>query len=166
MRDKWHRLCHMTAVTVTRTATVPASPDAVWATLADLGAISAWAGNVDHSAVTTEATEGVGAARRVQAGRVVIIETVTVWEAPTRLAYTLDGLPPLARTVTNRWDLAPAAGDAGSTSVTLTTTIEPLGGPRGRIGQRILGRVLGKAADDLVKGLASHDHRAPGGTPA
>lgn len=164
MRDKWHRLCHMTAVTVTRTATVPASPDAVWATLADLDAISAWAGNVDHSAVTTEATEGVGAARRVQAGRVVLIETVTVWEAPTRLAYTLDGLPPLARTVTNRWDLAPAPGD--TTAVTLTTTIEPLGGPRGRIGQRILGRVLAKAADDLVTGLVAHDHSAPGGTSA
>ena len=71
-------------------------------------------------------------------------------------------LPPLARTVTNRWELSAAPGDAGATAVTFTTTIEPLGGPRGRIGQRILGRVLGKAADDLVKGLAAHDHTAPG----
>lgn len=156
----------MSDVSLQRAATVGAPPEAVWATLADFGAISAWAGNVDHSSTTTEATEGVGTARRVQAGRVVVLETVTVWEPPSALAYTLDGLPPLARTVTNRWDLAPAPGDATATAVTLTTTIEPLGGPRGRIGQRILGRVLGKAADDLVKGLASHDHRAPGGTPA
>lgn len=145
-----------------RAVTVAAPPDAVWATLADLGAISAWAGNVEHSSVTTQATEGVGAARRVQAGRIVVIETVTVWEAPTALAYTLDGLPPLARAVTNRWDLAAAPGDAGATAVTFTTTIEPLGGPRGRIGRRVLGRVLGKAADDLVRGLAAHDHTAPG----
>ena len=154
----------MSDVSLQRAATIGAPPEAVWATLADFEAISAWAGNVDHSSATTEATEGIGAARRVQAGRVVLIETVTVWEAPTALAYTLDGLPPLARTVTNRWDLAPAPGEG--TAVTLTTTIEPLGGPRGKIGQRILGRVLGKAADDLVKGLAAHDHTAPGGTPA
>ena len=154
----------MSDVSLQRAATIGAPPEVVWATLADFDAISAWAGNVDHSSATTETTEGVGAARRVQAGRVVLIETVTVWEAPTTLAYTLDGLPPLARTVTNRWDLAPAPGDA--TSVILTTTIEPLGGPKGRIGQRILGRVLGKAADDLVQGLAAHDHTAPGGTPA
>lgn len=152
----------MTAVTLTRTARVTAPPDTVWATLADFGAISAWAGNVDHSSVTTQVTEGVGAARRVQAGRIVVIETVTVWEAPTALAYTIDGLPPLARAVTNRWDLAAAPGDSGATAVMFTTTIEPLGGPRGRIGQRILGRMLGKAADDLVKGLAAHDHTTPG----
>ena len=152
----------MNDVTLQRAATVGAPPEAVWATLADFDAISAWAGNVDHSASTTEVTEGIGAARRVQAGRVVLLETVTVWDAPTTLAYTLDGLPPLARTVTNRWDLAAAPGDAGATAVTLTTTSEPLGGPRGRIGQRILGRVLGKAADDLVAGLAAHDHTAPG----
>lgn len=154
----------MSDVSLQRAATIGAPPEAVWATLADFDAISAWAGNVDHSSATTEVTEGVGTARRVQAGRVVLIETITVWEAPTRLAYTLDGLPPLARTVTNRWDLAPAPGEA--TAVTLTTTIEPLGGPRGRIGQRILGRVLGKAADDLVTGLAAHDHTTPGGTSA
>ncbi len=152
----------MNDVSLQRVATIGAPPEAVWATLADFDAISEWAGNVDHSSSTTEATEGVGTARRVQAGRIVLIETVTVWEAPSTLAYTLDGLPPLARTVTNRWDLAAAAGDAGATAVTFTTTIEPLGGPRGRIGQRILGRVLGKAADDLVQGLAAHDHTAPG----
>ncbi len=148
----------MNEATVERSATISASPDAVWATLAAFDEISQWAGKVDHSTATTEATEGVGAGRRVQAGRIVLIETVTVWDPPRSLAYTLDGLPPLAKRVVNRWDLASVPGDAGATAVTLTTTIEPLGGPRGRIGQRILGRVLGKAADDLVAGLAAHDH--------
>ena len=34
---------------VTRSTTVDAPPDAVWATLADFGAISGWAPAVDHS---------------------------------------------------------------------------------------------------------------------
>lgn len=151
----------MNEATLERSATITAAPDAVWATLAAFDQISRWAGKVDHSAATTEATEGVGAGRRVQAGRVVLIETVTVWDPPQALAYTLDGLPPLAKRVENRWDLAAVPGDAGATAVTLTTTIEPLGGPRGRIGQRILGRVLGKAADDLVAGLSAYDHTDP-----
>lgn len=96
----------------------------------------------------------------------VLIETVIEWEPPHRLAYTLDGLPPLADRVVNRWDLAADPGDPDRTVATLTTEVEPARGPRGRIGVRILGRVLGKAADDLVDGLAAHDHTATGRTGA
>jgi len=145
----------MNATMFARSRLVPAPPDQVWATLAAFDQISRWAANVDHSAYTTAATEGLGIARRVQAGRIAVIETVIEWERPTRLAYTLDGLPPLARSVVNRWALEPAPG---GTTATLTTVVEPLSGPRGRVGTKILGAILTRAADAMLTGLAAHDH--------
>lgn len=145
----------MTATSLTRSTVVPAPPDQVWATLARFDQISAWAGNVDHSSYTTEVTEGLGTARRVQAGRVAVLETVVEWQPTTTLAYTLEGLPPLARSVVNRWDLDAAPG---GTTATLTTVIEPLSGPRGRIGTKVLGAVLTRASKAMLAGLAAHDH--------
>jgi hypothetical protein len=136
-----------------RSTTIAATPAEVWATLAAFDRISEWADGVSHSAYTTVATEGVGAARRVQvSARMALIETVTIWEPDQTLAYTLEGLPPLVESVTNRWDLEPAAG---GTLVTLTTIIDPGTGLAGRIGRRGLGIALGRASKMLVGGLAS-----------
>lgn len=150
----------MTATSLTRSQVVAAPPERVWATLAAFDQISRWAANVDHSAYTTTRTEGVGAARRVQAGRIALIETVVEWDPTTRLAYTLDGLPPLAKRVVNQWDLGPDGDDSDRTVATLTTLIEPSAGPRGRIGAKVLARVLTKASDAMLDGLAAHDHLA------
>lgn len=152
----------MSTTYIARRRMVPAPPDQVWATLAAFDEISRWAPNVDHSVYTTVVTEGVGTARRVQAGRVALLETVTEWEPTSRLAYTLDGLPPLAERVVNQWDLAADPEDPDRTVATLTTVIEPATGPRGRIGTSVLGRVLTKASDAMLDGLAAHDHTAPG----
>lgn len=152
----------MSGTALQRTRTIPAPTDQVWATLAALDRISRWAPKVDHSSYTTTQTEGVGAARRVQAGRIVLIETVIEWEPTTRLAYTLDGLPPLAKRVVNQWDLVADPADAARTVATLTTHLEPASGPRGRIGTKVLGRVLTKASDSMLDGLAAFDHTAPG----
>ena len=62
--------------TVMKSATIPASIDAVWAVLADFAAISQWAPNVDHSCLMSDQTEGVGMVRRIQTGRTTIVETV------------------------------------------------------------------------------------------
>lgn len=150
----------MTATSLARSQLVPAAPEQVWATLAAFDQISRWAGNVEHSAYTTDRTDGVGTARRVQAGRIAVLETVVEWEPETTLAYRLDGLPPLARSVTNRWTLEAADG---GTDATLTTVIEPLSGPRGRVGTKILGAVLTRASNAMLTGLAAHDH---GSSPA
>lgn len=152
----------MAATSLTRRQLIAAPPDRVWDTLAAFDQISRWAANVDHSAYTTARTEGVGAARRVQAGRVVLIETVVEWEPTTRLSYTLEGLPPLAKRVVNQWDLSPDVGDPDQTLTTLTTVIEPVAGPRGRLGALVLGRVLTRASDAMLDGLAAHDHSALG----
>ena len=136
----------------TRSAHVAARPEEVWEVLARFDRISAWAPDVNHSTFTTDRTEGVGTARRVQVGRMALIETVTVWQAGNELAYTIEGLPPLVRSVTNHWRLQPGSG---GTQVSLTTTIDPGGTPKGRIGARILGVVLGRAGKGLVAGLVA-----------
>lgn len=134
-----------------RSARVMAGPDAVWEVLSALDQISSWAEDVDHSALTTSATGGVGAARRVQVGRLALIETVTIWEPDRELAYTIDGLPPVVRSVVNHWRLEP---DGAATLVTLTTSIDPGRTLKGRIGAKVMRLALGRASGRLIDGLA------------
>ncbi|CAB4529821.1 unannotated protein [freshwater metagenome] len=135
---------------IIKTCQIAASPAQVWHQLADFGAISTWAKGVDHSALTTSQTGGIGAARRIQAGRLALIETVTVWQPEQELAYTLQGLPPVVKSVTNTWKLTAAAG---GTAVSLTTSIDPGSTPRGKIAARILGLILGRASHRMLEGL-------------
>jgi uncharacterized protein YndB with AHSA1/START domain len=138
-------------VTVEKTRHVNAPPSAVWKALADFAAIAEWAPNCDHSSWAGERREGPGTVRRVQAGRITLLETVTEWQPDQSLAYQLTGLPPQAGTVTNRWQLEPAGT---GTHATLTTTIEPLPGPPGAIVSRVLGRQLARADERMLTGLA------------
>ena len=141
------------SIRVTRSRLVGAAPDAVWSTLAAFDQISHWAQNVDHSVRTTTATEGVGAARRVQSGRLALLETITEWAPPARLAYAIIGLPTVVGDVTNSWQLEPAAD---GTQVTLTSTIDPRRNIVGRLAAVALSRVLAKASDALLAGLSSY----------
>ena len=144
----------MTAIE--RTTTIDASPEAIWAILADFGAISRWAPNVDHSWALAE--PGDGAARRIQAGRLTVIEHVIKWQPPSTLAYTIEGLPPVVRRVVNEWALS-AGGDstsASSSTVTLTTTVDAGPRPAQRLIARIVAKRLGAASDQMLAGLAAH----------
>jgi uncharacterized protein YndB with AHSA1/START domain len=144
---------------VTRSGTIPATPADVWTTLASLDQISRWAPNVEHSSLLTAEATGVGAARRVQVGRGrALVETVTVWQPGTALTYSIDGLPPLVTSITNRWQLDEAAG---GTRATLTTTIDPGTALRGRVGALVLSQVLARASVTMLRGLAAH-HQATG----
>ena len=140
----------MTTVERTSSATVAGSPAEVWAALAAFDRISAWADNVDHAALLTDGPPGVGMARRVQVGRMALVETVTTWDPDVELAYTITGLPPIVRSVENRWTLRSAAE---GTLVSLTTSIDPGPSPRGRIGSRVLGLVLRRASGQLLSGM-------------
>ena len=139
----------MTAIE--RTITIAATPDAIWAVLADFGAISRWAPNVDHSWALDE--PGDGATRRIQAGRLTVIEHVITWQPPSTLAYTIDGLPPVVRRVVNEWTLSPT--DSG-TVVTLRTTVDAGPRPPQRLIARIVGKRLAVASDQMLAGLAGH----------
>lgn len=138
---------------VSKTRLIPASLDAVWAVLSDFGAISAWAPNVDHSCLMAEQAEGVGMARRIQTGRTTVVETVEVYEPGRALGYRLTGLPPVIRSVTNTWTLASTGEE---TTATLTTEIDAGSRPPRKAIAKAVGRVLGKASDEMLDGLAAH----------
>jgi len=137
----------------TRSTTVNAPVEAVWATLAAFDRLSTWSPEVDHSTYLTEQREGVGSARRVQVGRTVLVERITEWDPPRALAYALEGLPPVAGGATNRWTLR-AEGDR--TFVTLTSTVDPGAQPVGRLAAPLVARRLAKASDGMLAGLDAH----------
>ena len=141
---------------ITRTRRIAAPASDLWSRLADFGAIARWAANVDHSCLLThEDDAGVGAVRRVQVGRTTLLECVVRWEPEVALAYRLEGLPPIVRSVVNEWHLE-SAGDA--TLVTLRTEIEPGPRPPEKAVAKLLGRRLAKASDVMLDGLAAQAH--------
>lgn len=140
-------------IETSRDLVVPVDPEQVWRLLADFAGIAVWAPNVDHSCLTTSLSEGVGAQRRVQVGRNVLLERIVTWEPGRCLSYLLEGLPAVLRSVTNTWTLA-QQGD--STHVTLTTAIEHGPKPPHRVAARAASRLLSKASGELLAGLDAH----------
>ena len=125
----------------------------VWSVLADFGGIAAWAPNVDHSSLTTQVAEGVGATRRVQVGRNVLLERIVDWQSEERLTYVIEGFPPIVSEVSNSWHLV-SSGDA--TTVELVTRIKPGPRPPHQLAARVIGRAMTKASKQMLVGLAAH----------
>jgi uncharacterized protein YndB with AHSA1/START domain len=138
---------------ISRSRIIAASPQAVWEVLADFGALSSWAGNVDHSCLLEHSAGGqaIGTSRRVQVGRETLVERITEISPPVALAYDIEGLPRRLRRVANRWTLTPAGG---STEVTLTSTVEIGANPLAGVAERALCRYLAKQSDSMLAGLA------------
>ncbi len=146
-------------ITTERSRTIPARQSRVWDVLADFDRLAVWADNADHTCWLDEPTDDgrmIGRARRVQAGRVVLVERITVWEPPTRLAYDIGGLPPVVKSAVNEWRLVagPAGGDR--TTVTLATHVDCGSRPLQRLVARLVGNRLAKASDVMLDGLAAH----------
>lgn len=138
---------------IVETTSIARPPGEVWDALAQFGDIAHWAPNVDHSCLTTHESEGVGTVRRVQVGRTALLERVEEWEPGERLAYRIEGLPPVVRSVTNTWHLE-AAG--ASTIVTLTSIVDTGPRPPQQLIARIVGKGLGKASREMLAGLRTH----------
>ncbi|MGZ3419842.1 MAG: SRPBCC family protein [Polyangiales bacterium] len=136
---------------MTRSLHVPGAPAAVWAKLAEFDRVT-WVKGIESSHSVSATTEGVGAARRVHAPGMTVIEAVTLWKPETELAYTIHGLPSAVGSVSNHWHLAPAGR---GTLVTITSTVEPPATTTGRIAARVLLLALGKASDRMLRSLAS-----------
>ena len=117
--------------------------------LGDFGAISGWAPNVDHSCLISEQVEGVGTVRRIQAGRVTVIERVTGWEPLSLLSYEIEGLP-LVRSVTNTWTTE--AQGAGS-RVSLTSRVDTGPRPSHKLISAVFARGLAKTSKVMLAGL-------------
>lgn len=139
---------------ISRSRTVTASPQAVWTVLADFGAISTWAGNVDHSCLLEHGADGpaVGTTRRVQVGRDTLVERITEIIAPTSLAYDIEGLPRRLRQVANRWTLTPVA--TGGTEITLTSTVEIGANPVAGLAEHAMCRFMSRQSEAMLAGLA------------
>lgn len=136
-----------------KSRTIDAPPTSVWAVLSDLGQIASWTDAVDHSCLTTEQRTGVGAQRRVQSGPATLLETMVSWVPDKELSYQLEGLPKAVHEVTNCWTLEPGP-NTGTTEATLTTTITPGPRPPHKLIAKGIGKVLGKASDQMLDGLA------------
>ncbi|HEX4903743.1 MAG TPA: SRPBCC family protein [Acidimicrobiales bacterium] len=145
---------------VRRTALVPAPAAGVWAVLADFGALARWVTVVDHSCLLHEPDLAIGTARRVQRGRVTVLEVVDVLENGVRLGYRIEGLPAVLRSVRNEWELRSAAG---GTEVAVTTTVDAGPRPPQQLVARLVARRLAKTSDSMLAGLAAHlaDEAAP-----
>jgi uncharacterized protein YndB with AHSA1/START domain len=141
-------------VDIARARIIAAAPQEVWDVLADFGAISAWADNVDHSCILVHGVDGntVGTTRRVQVGRDTFLERITAFEPPCTVAYDIEGLPKRLRRVANRWTLRPTGS---STVVTLTSTVEIGSGPIQKPAERVVCRFLARQSDRLLAGLAN-----------
>jgi hypothetical protein len=119
--------------------------------LADFGAISSWADNIDHSCILNHGSEPVGTTRRVQIGRNALVEQITEYDETHALAYDVEGLPKRVRRFNNRWSLRPG-GDG--TVVTLTSTVDIGSGPVHKIAERAVCRVQVRQSDIMLAGLA------------
>ena len=132
----------------------------VWDALADFGAISRWAPNVDHSCLLEHGadTAAVGTTRRVQVGRNTLVERITESAPPTALAYVIEGLPRRLGRVGNRWSLK-AAGSG--TAVTLTNSVDIGAGLLPRITERGVCRFMARQSGPMLSGLAARVEHAP-----
>ncbi|MFQ5557809.1 MAG: SRPBCC family protein [Acidimicrobiales bacterium] len=131
--------------TIVRARRIDSPPSLVWEVLADYGRIAVWASAVGHSEQTTPGEPGIGATRRVQVRRLVLLETVTAWEPEQELVYTIEGLPRPVPALTNRWGLV-AVGSGTSATLTVATR------SRGRTG-------AGLVAAALTRGFARANAR-------
>lgn len=131
---------------------IPAEAAAVWAVLADFGDLARWTRPVQHSWLVSEQTEGLGAVRRVQVGRLAMIEEIVTWDPERAVGYTITGLPPIVRRATNTWTLTPI-GDG--TRVTLTSDIDTGSRPPLSLVARAVAKRLAVASELMVADLAT-----------
>ncbi len=109
-------------VTVTRQTNVDTA--ALWRVLSDLAALPEWAPGINGAEVTSAASSGIGAVRRVDTAQFGPIEhNVTVWEPEARFAYETADSGPFSRTLTT-YSVMPGDGGA-SVSVSLSFDIKP-----------------------------------------
>ena len=139
---------------ISRHRTVRADSQAVWDVLADFGAISEWASDVDHSSILNAADDGlIGTTRRVQVGRMVLVERITDATPARTLAYDIAGLPGPVRHAANRWTLDTVLD--GATAITLTSTVDLGPGRLRDVAARVIARVMAKSSDSMLAGLSA-----------
>jgi uncharacterized protein YndB with AHSA1/START domain len=142
-------------VTVSRE--IAATPDRVFATLADTGSWPRWFPGLHAARWTSPRPYGVGSTREVSVGPMDVTEEFIVWEPGERWGFTFVATSlPLARAGVELVELVELA--AGRTRVVYTIALEPTGVPA-RLAQ--LAAPLGRVA--LGRGLDGLDRHVTGG---
>lgn len=142
---------HRAPVRAVRTRTVQATPDQVFAVLADHEAWPEWFDQITSVDVLGPA-EGVGARRRVHIGSTSVDEEFLAWEPGRRFSFTVtQASRPGIRSLNEDIRLVPVGDD--STTVAYTMALDPVG--PGRLLAPVLNRVVGKALDGALDGLAT-----------
>jgi len=133
------------------TAESKASPEAVFAVLADGSRWKEWAGAmIRHSSFEREGTPapgGVGAIRRVGSWPLYGREEIVEYEPPTRLAYTiLSGQP-----IRNYKAIVELAPRGGGTAIRWSATFDPKIPGTGRLFSRYFAALIGGFAKRLAE---------------
>ena len=125
--------------------TSPATPEQVFDLLADAPRWREWAGSsVRESAWVTPTTDGVGAVRRLGRRPLYTLETITQFERPHRMSYTVAGLP--ARDYRCTVELAPHGGGTEIRWSGRFTAPRLLGRPLRALLRRTVGQFAAAAA--------------------
>ena len=122
-----------------------ASPDRVWALIADARSWTRWAGFDD---VQVQGDEGVGQIRRNRRGRITGRDRVVVFDAPRHYAYESSSALPV-RDYRGEVTLTPL-GNAG-THIGWRSRFDPRIPGTGWLLRRGLHRFLGELADGLAR---------------
>ena len=111
-------------ISLSNSRRIAASPEAVWARIADHETWPEWF--TDFSKVTvTSGAEGVGGGRKVTMPGATVTELFTEWEPNRRFAFTLVEGPPILASMAELVEIEPA--DDGCT-ITYRQGIEPAKG--------------------------------------
>jgi len=98
--------------------------------------------------------------RRVQIAQQTLVETVTIWEPNERLAYSIEGMPPIVGVATTTWTLEPTSRGV---LVTLTTDIPTKWNPLQRFAATKALERLNIAAGLMTTGLRAATSTSPQG---
>lgn len=141
---------------ISASRTIAASPEQVFATLADAGSWPRWFPGLREARWTSPRPYGVGSRREVRVGPLVVEEAFIVWEPGERFGFTFVSTNlPGTRAGVELVELRDLGGDR--TRVAYTMAVEPVGLPR-RVASAAapLGRVA------VGRGLAGLDRELTG----
>ena len=134
---------------------IEASPETVWAVLADIGSIYRWNPGVESSQLTTEQGTGLGACRHCKlGGKNFLDEEVVLWEEGERLTMRIIGTNLPFKTADIRFALHPEGED---TRVTVSPEYTLKYGPLGKLmDAAFVHRTASQGMEALLVGLKEY----------
>ena len=136
---------------------IAATPAAVWEALAlRYGELDRWLKVGATSRLVGEGPVGLGTARTVKAGPLLLTETIVAFEDERHLAYQIEGLGPIVRSCRTDWKLT--ASDTG-TRVSMHNETHVAGWPVLPAVFALLGPVNRRLLGKLPTGLKEHCER-------